>query len=114
MRKWIVEAGRDLLVASVEKGPIQDNSAFSFQVTNARVVDIANGIEKLILMRGDPDEYICETSINCGNVSLYKFSGPNCSIVVNNCRVVYHGDIDRLRGLPSAIRKSYKQFDLED
>jgi hypothetical protein len=40
--------------------------------------------------------------------------GCTCSIVVNNCRVVYHGSIDRLNGLIVELRKVYKRLDKGD
>jgi hypothetical protein len=113
MNQWLVEARTHLFVASIQKGSVTANSALSFQIVNADCLAIANAIDKVKRMRDSPEEYLNTVNINCGNVDLYKFSGPTCSIVVNHCRVVYHGDIDRLNGLPDKIRKSYAKFEKE-
>lgn len=111
MNKWLVEyTGGSLQVAGVTSGSSLGNeSAFGFQI--AGITDpeeIACAIEKIQEMRqGNDNGYWNETTIKTrGSVYVHKLSGCTCSIVVNNCRVVYHGMIDRLDGLPKALRKA--------
>jgi hypothetical protein len=111
MNKWLVEyTGGSLQVAGVTSGgSLQIESAFGFQI--AGITDpeeIACAIEKIQAMRQDSDcGYWNEITIKTtGSVYIHKLQGCTCSIVVNNCRVVYHGLIDRLDGLPRALRKA--------
>lgn len=111
MNKWLVEyTGGSLQVAGVTSGgALQMESAIGFQV--AGITDpkeIACAIEKIKAMRDDNDNgYWKEITIRTrGDIYIHKLSGCTCSIIVNNCRVVYHGLIDRLNGLPKALRKA--------
>lgn len=60
-------------------------------------------------MRKSSELYWEKKRFECGLITLNKFEGPLCSIIINNCRVEYHGYIDRLKGLEIAIRKAYRK-----
>ena len=114
MNKWLVDyTGGSLQVAGVTTGGnLADCSAIGFQVCGITdPEEIACAIENIQAMRNENEGYWNTCTIRTrGNITIYKFSGSNCSIIVNNSRVVYHGAIGRLNGLPKALRKAEMKF----
>lgn len=112
MNKWLVEyTGGTLQVAGVTTGGnLEENSAIGFQVCGITdPEEIACAIESIQGLRQDSEGYGYwndSTIKTRGDIAIHKFSGSACSIIINNCRVVYHGSIDRLDGLPKALRKA--------
>ena len=110
MNKWLVEyTGGSLQVAGVTSGhSLGYESAFAFQVSDTvNLEELAQAIETVQEMRANPDNgYWQECSIKVGSIYLHKLAGCTCSITLNNYRVLYAGLIDRLNGLPKALRKA--------
>lgn len=110
--KFIVRAKpNDLAVASVQlEGQLSDGSVICFQVVGFNChEEFCQALEKMFEMQDNSDTYWHKKRFECGILTLVKFDGPMCSIIVNDCRVVYHGYTNRLRGLEKAIRKAYKK-----
>ncbi len=113
--KFLVSVKGGLQVASVSDNiGCNDNAAFSFQVINIDAERFAFTLDSLIESRDNEETYFNSYTIDVGDIQVYKFSGFTCSIIANHCRVLYHGSIDRLRGLPKAIRKEINKQDNRD
>lgn len=118
MNKWLVEYTHgSLQVAGVTSGhTLGYESAFAFQVSDTvNLEELAQAIEKIQEMRANHENgYWQECFIKVGeNLYVNKLKGCMCSITINNYRVLYAGLIDRLNGLPKALRKAQEKLDKE-
>lgn len=118
MNKWLVEyTYGSLQVAGVTSGhSVGYESAFAFQVCECvELEELALAIEKIQEMRSDVGNGYWETiTIKIkGDIYVHKLSGCMCSIIINNYRVLYRGLIDRLNGLPKALRKAQEKLNKE-
>lgn len=114
MIKWLVAiTGSSIQVASLDtSGVHQLESAFAFQLVDSPPVELwVKALVKLKELR--ELNYYVEHDFLLGKVRIHKFSGHTCSIIVNECRVVYSGSIDRLNGLSKAIEKEIGKLDKE-
>lgn len=109
--EWMVNIpnAKSIAVASVAEGPLSGNTIVAIQTSNCDPLQLASGIQKAIELRNTRETYESERHLLAGsNIMVYKLRGPNCSIVQNHTRVLYHGDANRLSGLPEAIEKAYR------
>lgn len=97
-------------VVSSERMTDTCESHFSFAVFDVEPEDFAEAIDKLLEIRDDPDRYRNETEIVLktsrfhDTIRLTLHCG-SASITRGNLKVLCTGSIDRLRGLPKALRK---------
>ena len=114
MNKWLVEyTGGSLQVAGIQVGhSLGSESSFAFQVSCCTdPEEIACAVEHIQSMRECNIQYWNSCSLETrGGITIHKMQGDVCSIIVNNCRVLYQGSITRLKGLPKALRSAEKKL----
>lgn len=106
--KFMVCVRKGIQVAWINtEGVTEMNSCEGFQVASFyNHIELANALSKLVSLRDNNSTYFDECDIKVGAITIHKFSGFTCSLICNNCRILYHGSIDKLRNLPKEIMKA--------
>lgn len=107
MIKCLVSLKSGLQVAGIDVAGVNTiDSAFSFQVVgNIDYKELIEGIDKLCEQCDNVETYYDTDQAKCGSITLHKMSGRNISAIVNNCRVLYHGDVSCWKAISKAITK---------
>lgn len=97
--------------------PDCDTGHFSFIVYVVDPLDFANAVEECVHQRDEQETYhnvqeiVLRASRSYDTIRIVR-ECASLAITRGNMKVLYHGSVDALRGLPKIIRKAVKKRDI--